>query len=240
MRSYVLISATMLLALGGCNSGQENDQNVSNDSAALVPQDCTKTEGVSKGPFCGFTAPQNLRLPIQQPTLTVTGDYRFGSRTGTLSLRKAVPQGINPKILLLDLVVDTSTGSGGHWVTVTGAFDAEDGQYDSVTVHDDKGQEVNVPVEPSSKAAMAAGDKVSFRGCPMKSGIGAGCLTVKSDDGATYELYSSGPLPDPAQRLIVEGTGIGGGVSTCVVGRPLNEVEWRYTKAKCPNSDGKE
>jgi hypothetical protein len=82
----------------------------------------------------------------------------------------------------------------------------------------------------------AAKERVPFRGCPIKSEVGL-CLTVKSDNGVTYELYSSQPLPDPGQRLIVQGTGMPGGVSNCMVGTPLNDVQWDYTKQKCDDKD---
>jgi hypothetical protein len=88
----------------------------------------------------------------------------------------------------------------------------------------------------SAQQTAAAAKPVPFRGCPIKSEVG-NCLTVKSDNGVTYELYSSGPLPDPGQRLIVQGTGMSGGVSSCMVGTPLNNVQWEYTKQKCNDKE---
>lgn len=97
----------------------------------------------------------------------------------------------------------------------------------------------NAPAGAASNASAAGGEEVAFRGCPIRVDLGGGCITVKSDNGVTYELYSSGPLPDPGRRLVVEGTGTPGGVSTCMAGTVLNNVQWQYTKAKCAD-DGKE
>lgn len=97
----------------------------------------------------------------------------------------------------------------------------------------------NAPAGVDGNAAAARGEQVAFRGCPIRVDLGGGCITVKSDNGVTYELYSSGPLPDPGRRLIVEGTGTPGGASTCMAGTVLNNVKWQYTKAKCAD-DGKE
>jgi len=87
---------------------------------------------------------------------------------------------------------------------------------------------------PANVAVTAAvGELVPFRGCPIRAGVAAGCITVKSD-GVTYELYSAKPLPDPSKYLIVDGQGTSGGtVSNCQAGTPLTNVEWTYTKMKC-------
>ena len=86
----------------------------------------------------------------------------------------------------------------------------------------------------ANAAAAAVAGLVPFRGCPIRAGVGAGCITVKSDNGVTYELYSDKSLPDPSQYLIVDGQGTSGGtVSICQAGTPLKNVEWTYTKMKC-------
>ena len=77
--------------------------------------------------------------------LRVGGDYRLDQRCGGVSLRVAVPQGIVPEELLLDLV--DGPGSGGEWVAVSGEFRAEPRQYCTVKIVDSDGETVTVVVE---------------------------------------------------------------------------------------------
>ncbi len=89
----------------------------------------------------------------------------------------------------------------------------------------------------AATVAAATGETVEFQGCPMRAGTGAGCITVKSG-GVTYELYSSGPLPDPNAHVVITGTGKTGNASTCMAGIPLSDVTWHPTKMLCPSDEG--
>ena len=95
--------------------------------------------------FRDWKAVLDLQPIVQPEPLRVGGEYRLGGRCGGVSLRKAVPQGINPRILLLELV--ETEGGGGDWVQVDGRFEAEENQYDSVTVRDTDGESISVDVE---------------------------------------------------------------------------------------------
>ena len=102
--------------------------------------------GVGSGNrFRDWKAVLDLQPIIQPEPLRVGGEYRLGGRCGGVSLRKAVPQGINPRILLLELV--EADGDGGDWVQVDSRFEAEESQYDSVTVRDVDGESTSVDVE---------------------------------------------------------------------------------------------
>ena len=95
--------------------------------------------------FRNFEAVLDLQPIVQPEPLRVRGEYRLGGRCGGVSLRKAVPQGFNSRILLLELV--EAPGSGGDWVPVEGRFAAEEGQYDSVSIRDMDGQSVSVDID---------------------------------------------------------------------------------------------
>ena len=56
-----------------------------------------------------------------------------------------MPQGINPNILMLE-IVDGGPGDGG-WETVEGRFEAQAGQYDSVHIRDDQGNTTTLEIE---------------------------------------------------------------------------------------------
>ncbi|MFZ1884395.1 MAG: hypothetical protein WAU53_12555 [Rhodoplanes sp.] len=58
---------------------------------------------------------QNLQPP-GPPRLIVTGQVEISNTNQTPQLREHVPQGINPKILLLDLTI-TSSGVGNDVIT---------------------------------------------------------------------------------------------------------------------------
>ncbi|HEX8639578.1 MAG TPA: hypothetical protein VF704_00310 [Allosphingosinicella sp.] len=78
--------------------------------------------------------------------LRVGGEYRLNRRSGTVQLRKRVPQGFIPETLLLDLVIEGS-GPGGDWVAVEEEFEATQGQYEEVRVQDENGEEVVLKVQ---------------------------------------------------------------------------------------------
>jgi hypothetical protein len=56
-----------------------------------------------------WKAIQNLQPPLKTPGghLTVTGSMNYGDPAGSPTLQKRSPQGINPKILMLDVVPPT-------------------------------------------------------------------------------------------------------------------------------------
>jgi hypothetical protein len=82
--------------------------------------------------------------------LVVEGVYHEGGPGLIVLLKDAVPQGINPKILILDLKTATLPGV---WPAVLHPVPARDlrapykkGQYDSVTIRYPKGQLVTVKI----------------------------------------------------------------------------------------------
>jgi hypothetical protein len=56
-----------------------------------------------------WKAVQNLQPPLKTPggTLTVTGSMEYGDPSGNPTLQKISPQGINPQILMLEVVPPT-------------------------------------------------------------------------------------------------------------------------------------
>jgi hypothetical protein len=68
--------------------------------AAIACNDETKTE---------WKAIQNLQPPLRTPggELKVTGSMEYGDPSGSPTLQKRSPQGINPQILMLDVVPPT-------------------------------------------------------------------------------------------------------------------------------------
>lgn len=56
-----------------------------------------------------WEAIQNLQPPLKTPggTLTVTGSMEYGDPSGNPVLQKKSPQGINPQILMLEVVPPT-------------------------------------------------------------------------------------------------------------------------------------
>ena len=56
-----------------------------------------------------WKAIQNLQPPLQTPggKLTVTGSMEYGDPSGSPTLQKRSPQGINPQILMLEVVPPT-------------------------------------------------------------------------------------------------------------------------------------
>ena len=92
------------------------------------------------------------------------------------------------------------------------------------------------PMADANAAVAGSGETVSFQGCPILRDVEGGCLVVESG-GVTYDINSARPRPDPAQRLIIQGTGTPGGVSICMTGTVLTNIQWQYTKAKCSDDD---
>lgn len=85
------------------------------------------------------------RQPPGPPRLHVTGDVETSSTNQTPVLTEAVPQGINPAILILNLTV-TSSGAGNDvmgWKQAKFEKRVTQGQYTNVDIHSD-GQSVAV------------------------------------------------------------------------------------------------
>jgi hypothetical protein len=79
------------------------------------------------------------RMPGAEPTLHVTGRCEFRTSGWTVRLERAVPQGINPRDLLLDLVVTPPTGPVADVVTEEEVrYDEQtDAEFGSVTIRPD-------------------------------------------------------------------------------------------------------
>jgi hypothetical protein len=92
-----------------------------------------------------WSAILDLQPVIKPRPLRVAGEYHLNQRCGGVTLRVKIPQGFNPRILLLELV--DGPGPGGDWVSVEGEFEAKEGQYDSVSVTDSDGESVSVEVQ---------------------------------------------------------------------------------------------
>jgi hypothetical protein len=101
--------------------------------------------GSAGGRYRDWAAILNLQ-PIVGPTpLRVGGEYHLGMRCGGAALEIARPQGINGRILLLDLV--KADGDGGDWIDVADRFAAQEGQYDQVQVVDWDGESITIDIE---------------------------------------------------------------------------------------------
>ena len=80
--------------------------------------------------------------------ISVTGTVQTSNSSQEPELVEAVPQGINPAILLLDLKI-----SGGTGATVMGVRDVkfeksiEENQYSQVTIRRESGDDVTIDVE---------------------------------------------------------------------------------------------
>lgn len=95
--------------------------------------------------FKDWTAVLDLQPIVDPEPLRVGGEYFLDRRCGGVTLRIAEPQGINPRILILEVVAD-GPGDGG-WETVKGRFKATAGQYDSVEIRDADGNRTTVDVK---------------------------------------------------------------------------------------------
>ena len=95
--------------------------------------------------FKDWKAILDLQPIVDPQPLRVGGEYFLDSRCGGATLRKAVPPGINDRILILE-IIPGGAGDGG-WETVEGRFEAKEGQYDSVQIRDDKANSITVDVE---------------------------------------------------------------------------------------------
>jgi hypothetical protein len=105
----------------------------------------TAAQAGSSQRYRNWKAILNLQPIIAAEPLRVGGEYHLNQRCGGVSLRTAVPQGINPRILMLELV--EGPGDGGDWVAVEERFAADAGQYDSVSIRDMDGESTSVDVQ---------------------------------------------------------------------------------------------
>lgn len=105
----------------------------------------SQSEVASATRFRNLKAILNLQPIISSEPLHVTGQYHLDQRCGGVSLRKAVPQGLNPAILLLEIV--EAKGDGGDWVTVEGRFPAREQDYELVQVRDMDGETISIEIE---------------------------------------------------------------------------------------------
>ena len=80
-------------------------------------------------------------------------------------------------------------------------------------------------------AASAAPDRVAFSGCP-EPGVENSCVIVKSGT-QTYNVTAAKP-PITFKGLGVAGTGVSGGMSSCMQGTPLSDIKYSYTRQQCP------
>lgn len=88
--------------------------------------------------------------PGSTPTLHVTGTCTFNTTGYSAELKKHEPQGINPKDLLLDLVVHEPSGgiAGQAFTDVPVRYDEETTmEYDTVSIMD---VEMGIPVHETS------------------------------------------------------------------------------------------
>jgi hypothetical protein len=88
---------------------------------------------------CGSWAAWHDFMPGKPPTLYVTGQCTFPTPGYTVTLRRAVPQGINPAILLLEKVVTAPTGVVPQVVTTLDVrFEEQTNErYTEVTINPD-------------------------------------------------------------------------------------------------------
>jgi hypothetical protein len=77
---------------------------------------------------------------------------------------------------------------------------------------------------PSTQAA-----RVSFCGTVAK-GVESNCLVVNnSQPVVTYNISSANPKPTVGK--MIQGSGVPGGVSTCMQGTVLSDVQWKPAAA---------
>lgn len=130
-------------------------------TASIPIAGITGTEGIE---VIGATGPEKLRVPPADnagtcrgwsawhdhqppgpPVLHVRGECEFPTAGYSVELRRAEPQGIDPKNLLLNLVVRAPTGPASQVITKLEARFSEetDIEYETVTILPDGG---SVPV----------------------------------------------------------------------------------------------
>jgi hypothetical protein len=99
-----------------------------------------------------FSAREETDLVGKNRKLTVTGEVQTFKSNEKITLVEAVPQGTNPKILLLDVKVD-SYGAGNEvlgWQPAEFVKSISEGQYSEVTIKtDDNSVTVKVNVVKS-------------------------------------------------------------------------------------------
>ncbi len=104
-------------------------------------------QGEDTDKFRKIRAFHNQMPPGPWP-LRVNLEYHLNRRSGATELRIANPQGINPEILLLNLVI--VDGNGGDWVPVEGEFPMEPFAHSSVQIVDEDGNSIGADIETGS------------------------------------------------------------------------------------------
>ena len=99
-----------------------------------------------KTPECRNWSAWHGSRPPAAPVLTVVGECTFPTAGYSVELRRHEPQGINPRDLLLDLVVHEPTGPVAQVITTLEARYEEktDFDYESVTILPDG---PSIPIE---------------------------------------------------------------------------------------------
>jgi hypothetical protein len=110
-------------------------------------RDMTEQQQNGSDKYRDVRAFHNQMPPLPKP-LRVSGEYHLNLRSGAAELRVANPQGINPDILLLDLVI--AHGNGGDWVPFEGEFPMDVGQYSSVQIVDHDANSIGTDIETAS------------------------------------------------------------------------------------------
>jgi hypothetical protein len=82
-------------------------------------------------------------------------------------------------------------------------------------------------------ACGQAGRDVHVIGCPYR-GTEPGCLMIDDGQGGTWDITAVTPRPEIGQRVVTLTGTKADTAGTCQQGRPLSNVTWTYTKARCP------
>jgi hypothetical protein len=166
-------SSVLVLALAGsCSAGQ------------VAQQDTSKK-------FCSGWSAWRDSQPINKPTLHVAGNCVFPTTGYSVKLQPSTPQGFNPNIYLLDLVIRIPVDKAAQHVvnTVVKYSEQTDKLYTEVQIMPDN---VPVPVKEVSAATAPTdtgrGDEKTIRGCVYSI---QDCTVLITKDGQYYHL--SGP-----------------------------------------------
>ena len=87
--------------------------------------------------LCGEWNAIHDRMPGKEPTLRVTGTCCFSTAGWRCEIRRSEPQGINERMLMLDLIVTEPTGGAAEVLTEEPVEYEEttSSEYDQVSIH---------------------------------------------------------------------------------------------------------